>query len=567
MNALKRSSLLALSVMVALSGCSSEEEPAPVNGKPTLTLSSQTIAVNEGEIGIVSYTVSDDESSGLRLNIIGKDGVPIQLAGSAACLPDTMGTDKNGAPQLKTKGGCVSITQDGKINYAAPWLSLSDYRSHSESFIVRATDGSGAYSEQTVTATVKDKVSIVKLGINPPSGASGYQNTQKEGLINFWYPESTSMELAFDVTELDQDEVILDYTVTEGVIYKNQIQPRYSDDRTKVFLTVPVPAISVPSADIVISLLGTDGDGSAKATANITVVNKPALTWAAAAPTEVSEKSGGQLPFLSSEAPNYPGTYEVKVTLQDGSTPSFELPVSVSSDKKSVVIGASSGFQGDQTVQVDLTLTNKIAHAGGESYNEVTRLTRIVTLKDDRDDDFELSLKDFYKLSEQVNTAKVRRDEDRVASAYSNYFFLNGMIKSSDAKRIRNLVSTSLDREYAELSAMAANITKGVDDNLPVDELESLISDYTMAANQLGHVAREALYDEVSLVATKNAGVKIPLKNVMRGGGVKLYSGAITHYIGNSNYGTFEDAAKTKWVFSPGFEQLSVVDYSGSYCF
>lgn len=572
MNALKRSSLLALSVMAALSGCSSEEEPVAENGKPTITLSAQTISVNEGEVGFVSYTVSDDASSesngGLRLSIIGKDGVPIQTTPNGnACLPETTGTDSSGKPELKSKGGCVSIAPDGKINYAAPWLSLPGYRTHNETFKVRVTDGSGAYAEKDVAVTVKDKVSVVKLAVNPPSGASGYQNTQKEGLINFWYPESTTMELAFDVTELDQDEITLDFSVTEGLVYKNQIEKRFSDDGSTVFLKVPIPSISTPSADIILSLLGSDGDGSAKATANITVVNRPTLTWSAAAPTEISEKSGGELPFVSSEAPNYPGAYAVKITLQDGSTPSFDLPVSMSADKKSVVIGASSGFQGDQTVQIDLTLTNKITHAGGESYNEVTRLTRVVTLKDDRDDDFELSLKNFYKLSEQVNTAKVRRDEDRVASAYSNYFFLNGMIKSSEAKRLRDLVSSSLDSEYASLAAVAASITKGVEEELPVEELEELISDYTAAANQLGHVAREVLSDEVSLIATKHSGIKIPLKNVVRGGGVKLYSGALTHYIGNLSYGTFEDAAKTKWVFSPGFEQLAVVDYSGSYCF
>ena len=245
---------IGVGLALSLAGCGKEKVPEPENTAPVITIAAGAV-VDEGELLTIPFTVSDNEQSNLAVTLYDVDGEVIEDGTSA------------------TLKGNVSINSDtGEVFYTAPWMS--EEKTLTESFIVRVDDGQGVngVSEQRVDITVYDISSPVEVVAVAPQGAYGYQNTQKDNLLNFWYAEdSGNVKLVFDLSDEDADSIDVGLELDEGVVFKNQISKSISSE--KVILEFPVPNITSVYEDVVITLTVDDGDEPTVSTVNMTIVN------------------------------------------------------------------------------------------------------------------------------------------------------------------------------------------------------------------------------------------------------------------------------------------------------
>ena len=401
--------------------------------------------VDEGELLTIPFTVSDNEQSNLAVTLYDVDGEVIEDGTSA------------------TLKGNVSINSDtGEVFYTAPWMS--EEKTLTESFIVRVDDGQGVngVSEQRVDITVYDISSPVEVVAVAPQGAYGYQNTQKDNLLNFWYAEdSGNVKLVFDLSDEDADSIDVGLELDEGVVFKNQISKSISSE--KVILEFPVPNITSVYEDVVITLTVDDGDEPTVSTVNMTIVNKPEMKWLPGV-NMISEREGGKLSFQLSEVEDYPGSYELTLTNKDGSPLTFDPGATLDTNTGTISFDDVGSFQGNQDVKVTLSLTNEIPHLGGEVYNEITTLEKDVVFVDDRDDGFNTYINEFYELSEKTNSAIVRKDEERLVQAYGNYLFLHRHITKNQFDEFGNKIASEMKKEHAAIQALSADINNSIND-------------------------------------------------------------------------------------------------------
>ena len=189
MEALKKSrALLAVSIALALTACSEEAVPPEENTAPSFTLSGTSVSVNEGATVEVPFTLSDSHSSVEDLTITIDDS---------------------------TLSGDVSIDKENMVvRYVAPWIREGD--GLTENFNLTAKDPQGASTIVNLAVDVQDINSPVSVKINPPQNAIGYQNTQTDSSLSFVYPESSNIEIVYDLEEEDADYLSVDFSVSEG---------------------------------------------------------------------------------------------------------------------------------------------------------------------------------------------------------------------------------------------------------------------------------------------------------------------------------------------------------------
>lgn len=537
---------IGVGLALSLAGCGKEKVPEPENTAPVITIAAGAV-VDEGELLTIPFTVSDNEQSNLAVTLYDVDGEVIEDGTSA------------------TLKGNVSINSDtGEVFYTAPWMS--EEKTLTESFIVRVDDGQGVngVSEQRVDITVYDISSPVEVVAVAPQGAYGYQNTQKDNLLNFWYAEdSGNVKLVFDLSDEDADSIDVGLELDEGVVFKNQISKSISSE--KVILEFPVPNITSVYEDVVITLTVDDGDEPTVSTVNMTIVNKPEMKWLPGV-NMISEREGGKLSFQLSEVEDYPGSYELTLTNKDGSPLTFDPGATLDTNTGTISFDDVGSFQGNQDVKVTLSLTNEIPHLGGEVYNEITTLEKDVVFVDDRDDGFNTYINEFYELSEKTNSAIVRKDEERLVQAYGNYLFLHRHITKNQFDEFGNKIASEMKKEHAAIQALSADINNSINDGEETSLIIGMIKEYTSLTNSMGKITRERIAEEVELL-TADIDIEIPLALPSIGGSVTEFAGSITHYVGNRNYGSFIDEQKNTWVFNKKYKYMDVVNYSDTYCF
>lgn len=531
---------------VALAGCSKEDEPVPENQLPTITLSKADLSVEEGKSTTVSFTVVD---------------------------PD--GDTKDSSVLIKSKPtyGDVKVNYDapsgkGTVEYSAYWIQEGG--NVNDGFTLTVKDASGGKAEVSASVSVTDISSPVTIKMTPPTGAYGYQNTQKDNLLNFWFNENQDLVLTFALTDKDADVLSIDYSVTEGVVYNNQVQI-VSDGGSLVTATIPVPKIDVPSAEFTFTLKVDDGDEISVAEAHVTIVNKVDLRWTSTTPI-LKESAGGKATFATTEKASYPGDYKVEVTLNDGSKIPFELPYTFDPVARVLEFGAipSPGIIGDKSIRATITLTNQLAHAGGESYEETATLTSVMTLLDDRDDDFKLVLNDFNALVDKVEQTLVREDERRLAAVFGTYLLSSGLSLKPDVDSMTKAVTDAFNLERDDLNAKADEIRVKVEVG-DTEGARALIDKYTVKVASLGEASIEVLNSSLkSLESNFPSGGSLLLPKPNVNGSTKELAGvgALSRYVGDVRYGVFLDANKTRWEFSRSYAYMGVVDYStGDVCF
>lgn len=539
MEALKKSrALLAVSIALALTACSEEAVPPEENTAPSFTLSGTSVSVNEGATVEVPFTLSDSHSSVEDLTITIDDS---------------------------TLSGDVSIDKENMVvRYVAPWIREGD--GLTENFNLTAKDPQGASTTVNLAVDVQDINSPVSVKINPPQNAISYQNTQTDSSLSFVYPESSNIEIVYDLEEEDADYLSVDFSVSEGVIFKNQVTPKMSDDGTSVSLSFPVPDIANPSEIITVTLSVMDGDETVTAVSNITVANKVSLAWTAQSPMSISEENGGTIQYTSSEGYGYTATYTADVTLPDGSPLDFPLDYTFNSDTGEISFSPSTGFLGDRSVLVTVKATNELAIVGGESYVEETVLTRSLTVKDDRDDGFSVSTDNFYQQVDYLEDVKFRRDEDRVASTLGTYLFLNRYITHAQSVSFSENTSASLNAEYAELDRLASDIANRLDSGESGDEIKSDMSNFESEIFRVGAETRKTMREEAELLVSQS-GKSLPLSLPYGSSFSMDFGGRLTHFVGNDAYGYFADDNQQSWIFKSEFSYLDAVNIENEYCF
>lgn len=544
MKYLKNGKLLtALAVSLVLSGCGKEEVPPPANTAPTVTVQS-SVSIEEGDFISIPYSLSDSEQTSLSVTLLDLDGKEIK----DGSLEGTLSLDK----------------ENSKINYTAPWLS--DVKTFDESFVVRVSDGQSenAESEQRVDILVSDINSPTEITVTPPSGAYGYENTQTKDSVNFWYAENAGeVKLRFELEDEDEDNWDISFELNEGVIFKNQVSTNV--DGNTLILSFTPPNITNIYEDIIFSLSVNDGDDTSVSTASITLVNKPVLTWKSKSSNSISESNGGTLYFSSSEGFEYPGDYRVEITDLNGGELKFDPGMNFSSETGTLSFSDISSFQGNQTVKVKVSLANTIPHLGGETYNEVTVLEKTITFVDDRDDDFNVYLDEFYEYRDKVNDAIERNDEQRLVNTVASFLYLNRYVKESDSVALKEVVASSLEKEKESVSVALREISNAINNDADTEVLRDSIEEFKSNMLSYGKETRELMQTEV-VSLLESQGVQLPFSLPDVTSGLNEYSESLTHYVGNSRYGSFSGTNKS-WVFASEYKYMDVVDYTDESCF
>jgi hypothetical protein len=531
-------SIIALPLLILQVGCSTEAEPEMENTPPSIAFEQVSVPAVEGKVVSVKYVATDAETTVDKLVVL------------------VLNSDK-----LK---GSVSIEHsNGIVKYTAPWVT--EGASFNENVMFQISDGKGGVAEQSVSFVVEDLNSPVKVSVAPPLNGYGYHNTQTDSLINVYFQEGQLLELDFKLQDDDGDTLKYSYSVTEGLVFTNQIAKTMVGDSVK--LSLQVPMIKTPSESFIISLVVNDGDETVTASANITVVNKPVLSWLASAPMTLSEKTGGKLTFSSSESPAYLGEYSVNLTDANGVPLDFDLPFSLNKSGMSIDFGASAGIGEDKTVNISLSIVNIITNGAGETYEEKTELKRTIVLINDRDDSFNVSIDSFYDQLAWFLDAKGRKDEGRVISSLTNYLFLQSAITRQELLSINSAISTAMNTEYAELTKQADVITNLINAGDVSSDLYSKLSVFGDLVYKIGSNGRQATSEKLVAVKLKKPEVFVNLSLPLTGGVAQVFSSKLTHYVGNQSYGFFEDKDKTKWQFKPEYSYLAVVDITDTYCF
>lgn len=536
----------AISLALVLSGCGKEAVPEPENTAPSVTVQT-SISINEGDAITIPYSVTDAEQSGLKVSIYDIDG-------------NMLSKDEQG-----TMSGTVTLNPDDmSISYSAPWLDVD--KSFNEAFVVRVSDGEAinGYSEQRVDVSVADINSPVKIKVNVPSAGYGYQNTQTDTDVNFWYAENAGeVTLQFDLDEQDADAVDVSFDLNEGVIFKNQITSVIDGD--KVILTFTPPNITTIYEDVVFSLSVTDNDDTSVATASMTLVNKPVLTWESKSSASISERDGGALYFTSSEVADYPGDYKVELTdSKTGQVLKFDPGLTFSAENGVLQFSNVEAFDGNQQVNVKVTLSNVIPHLGGETYTEETVLEKSIVFIDDEDDDFDAFITEYNEYKDKALGVIEREDEVRLSKAFSDYLYLNRHIKESEALSFYTKVKNSLSLEAVRMNDIIDDVSKSITDNEEPDVIREKVAKFEDEFDSYGDATRKVFYDEFALL-TEGKGLSLPLSPPVEGTRMAEYLDSLSHYIGNLRYGAFS-GAENAWVFSSQYKYMDVIDYTDPYC-
>jgi hypothetical protein len=541
MNSKYHKLILATAVAASLAGCSKEEAPVTPaeNRAPNLTVkdAGSQVELLEGEQVVFTFNAIDAEDD--------YDALTVQLDDSDA------------------QGSFVLDVSAKTITYTAP--VLRDEKSLNDGASVVVRDSKGLLSERvSLSLRVLDENSPVSLAVTPPTSAYGFADTQRPDYVNVMVDETVgTISFTYDISEQDNDDVELDYNVvSDDLVFDNDIVPEMSADNTRLTLTMPIPSIDTPYETFVLTVIATDNDNAVSTSSMVNIINTPALTWRSGNPTVISERDGARFRFNNSESEGYPASYSSSITYADGSELDIELNYRVDSQTGELVIDPVEGFQGDRDVAVSIFMSNVISRDGEEDYVHVTELSQTLTLKDDRDDDYESQVSTFDTQKTWLSNVKFRKDESRVAAALLTHAHLTGRIESPSKTVLMEAVDQALLDEYASLDARVIEIEAKIAAGKPEGEIKADLASFSTALHAVGKDARR-LINEWQHTLSDN-----PLGTLSIATQAKVtVTKRLTAYVGNEAYGYYDDEEKTSWVFAPEYRYLDVVNILDEFCF
>lgn len=536
----KKSALLTAMTAVFITGCSNEESPSEpvVNEAPSITLSSQSLSVDEGDVVELDFNVVDDTTS--------YENMTISVSGESE---DDVSVDK----------------ENKKIFFTARWLS--ERKVASTSFNITASDSSGMKNDIDVSVNINDIDEVVSTKVTPPSQGFGYENTQTDSDINIWIFEGQdNVVFSYEVTENDGDALSSGFALSNNeVVFENDVEMSFGESGS-IDVSFNIPEINTPSENFILQTSVEDNDGVALANANITVVNEVNVSWNQESTREISEENGGLLIFDINENEDYSAEMSVYLTDENGEELGFELPYEFNPSERSIRFNRSPGFLGDRNVVVNLSVSNEIGNGAGEFYKAETVSTLSIIAKDDRDDGFFSYLSNFNGAVELFNTLKDRDDELRVASSIGTYLLLKDYVQLSDYSALKANVSGLVDVEIEELSLSISEINAKIDAGESADEIIPMIDRFASDLEMFGSTAREQIRDfHQNVIDSKGEGEFLPVINV--GGGLKQAGSTYSHYVGNDSYGYFVDETESDWEWLPGYNYLAVANVIDVFCF
>jgi hypothetical protein len=527
---------LVTALSVAISACGSEEtqEEPRVNANPTVSIKGEAL-INEGESRSFTLNAIDDVQS--------YDALKIELITNEA-------------------KGSVRLDKAAKrVIYDAAWIT--DVKSVQDSFEIKVTDADGGITTVRQEINVIDLNEPVNVLLTPPSQAFGYENTSTDSEMTMWIMEGEEPAVfRYAITENDGDELTVDYDISSP-FFRNNITPVMSDTGEEMSIALTIPQIiNVPSQTFDLSVTVEDNDAPAAILAHVVIVNQVSLNWLPGDATSLSEATGGEFKFSSSEDGDYPGNYVVELSI-DGEPLDFNLPYRLDASSGLIVFGASEGFLGDQPLNVKITLSNEI-QSGGDSYLSSTVLEKTVILEDDRDDDFTVYNNAFEKQITWFQSVKLRRDESRIAQIVTQYWMMNEWVTLKEKKNIIVEIARLLEVEYASIEADIVLINQQLGNTL-TPELQVLLDDFSIAIYDLGNAAKDHLQDQHDQLVASDPERTMGTGPLLRGGEAKEIGETLTQYIGNQGYGYFEDD-NTRWVFLPEYAYLDTVNVLDPTC-
>lgn len=544
--------LVALSLSIVLLSACSTEEPAADDGSGGAENTAPLIFAD-----ISSGAVDERKSLSFSVNV-SDDRTPYQDL-----------VFKTLHDPIK---GSVSYNASNKtITYVAPQLSGAE-KSLTEGFILQATDKDGAKTEKSFTVTVNDIDSPVKVKVVPPSSSFGFENTQTERLINAFIYESqpaTSFRVDLNEDKGDLDEISLSMEVSG--LFENQV--KQSIEGASAVFTFDTPTLKQPSQLITFTVGAQDNDVSEVALVSLTVVNKAEITWNnQQGSAELTESAGGQVHFLFSEEPSYPGSFSAKVTKEDGTELDFNLPFTLNQTAKTINFGPSDRVLGDTKVKITLQHVNSVQNAAGEKFDAIAESTKTITLKDDRDDDFNAKVEEFKEAATQVEFLISAKEEASIFNALATLMSLENKINRSQWLAGEVIVNDELKKQETEIYAIESEINQLINSGKS-DEATAKINDYISKTNLIGSSSRAAITKWFGEVTAAASGTEIKNNDATSGISVQWASGGLnknmdqwSHYIGNAQYGFFDTKNQNKWVYLPQYAYLGVIDEAGTIC-
>lgn len=512
-----------------------EDTQAPVITAPS------TSTVQEGDTISINFNVVDDLTNykDLKISLMNKDA-----------------------------RGRASLDLSNKaLVYTAPWLSRD--KTLQENILIRATDKSGNSSEHTFQITVEDIDSPVSIRVMDPSLGFGFDNGRTPESMYLWVEESRgALNLRVAVDEEDGDEVSVDYSVDSSVLHESAVNASFNSEQTELNLKFDIPAISgVPYEHIALALTVEDNDAVSEATIGVTVVNNPSFRILPS--DDITESRGGVIPFEFSEPADYPGDYQVNFTDTNGEQLPFNINYSLDRANGEIVIGTSEPFQGDRQVNVEVSVTNEIRNLNGDNYSHVATGRATITIIDDRDDDFSSAVESFDTIKNWVNDMEARKDEYIITQLMSRYFLLEGMTTYSETQALDNEVLRLLEEDYDALRLTISNVEDSISNGDDNTEVTRLINKFNQQLSKTGQPSRELALDWYNTVTEGVDPDDIPIRAMNAQAKMLVLDDydAVTHFVGNENYGRYRNNGGGAWSFNDKMAYFTIADVSGPGCY
>lgn len=530
-------------VFLALAGCSTEETADDVstgeNSAPELVLNSATASINEGESATFSFNVLDDNTS--------YENLTIKLL-------------------TESSKGAFTLDKASKtVSYRAPMMT-EDKSPIADAAVIQVTDASGAKAEKTVVVNVADINSVVALTLIPPTNSFGYENTQTDKLLNLFMYESDDAVVRIAIEEDSKDFDSLDFDIPKiDGIFLNQITEIVNDDMDEARLSFKLPTLTQPSQRISFDYKVSDNDGNDSVTVNITVLNRPTLTWTSTGTSATfTESAGGTLGFGFSEVQGYPGDYSVALSDENGEPLDFSLPVSINEANKQITLGAAGRILGDKNVKVTLSHTYTVSNEVGEPFDVVAQTERTITIKDDRDDDFNTKVESFNQASAQLANILNRNEEDVIFRSLSTILMLDNRVTKSAITAGETAVQSALTQQKSRYTALENEIKQLISEK-KTQEADAKITVYLSEVESVGSEPRQAISDWVNdNVAAADAG-DVTLTLTWAPSSLIKTGDDWSHYVGNTQYGFFNTAG-SEWQYKDVYAHLAAVDTDTNIC-
>jgi hypothetical protein len=537
-----RKKVLTLLAVLALTACQEreDEDPGFEDSQAPRVTATESLSIQEGDTASIPFNAIDD----------GSDYEDLRISISSSSIQ-----------------GNADINKAGKtLTYTAPWLSKE--KTLNENVTIKVIDEAGNSAEHTYQITVEDIDSPVSVELLDPNIGFGFEESRSEKEMFLWVEESRgNLNVRMSVDEVDGDEIMVDYSVESDVLNDGAITPSFNSEQTELNMEFDVPSLSgVVYENIAATFTTEDNDAASEVNVGITVFNTPTIKMLPAG--DITESEGGVIPFEFSESSSYPGDYMVRITDPEGEDLSFNVDYQIDRERQEVVIGTSDPFQGDQRVLVEITLRNQIPNLNGDVYEHTTKATRAVTILEDRDDDFSSAIESFDDLKIWFSDMEERKDEYAITQLMTRHFLLEGDVSYSETQAVNAEVLRLLEEDYTSLNTSISNIEESIADGESNQVIQSLIDDFVKDLTRAGLESRKYALDWYNNTTSGMDEENIPLESMNAKASISVLGDydAVTHFVGNNDYGRFRDGGDGPWQFNESTAYFSVADVSGPGC-